>query len=419
MILLKNATYLNDSDLSLQECDLLVKAGEALQILAAGSNHEADRVIDCSGRLVMKSFACGHHHAYSALSRGMGAPKKVPANFPEILQYVWWTLDKCLDDEMVEVSAMVTAIACARNGVTFVIDHHASPFAIPGSLSRMAAAFEKVGVSHLLCYEISDRDGLDVAAQGLAETEDYLGKHQGLVGLHAGFTVGEETLKSAVDLARRTSSGIHVHCAEDISDQEYSLQHYGKRVVERFSEAGVLDFSKTILAHGIHLDSHERQLVRNSKAWVVHNTESNQNNGVGCFTSEGLGDRLMLGTDGMHSDMLRSAKAAFFGAPKTDALDFPGIYRRFRNVHLYIAGNQFCGDGRDNLVVLKYPSPTPLTANNFLGHFVFGIESSHVEHVISNGELIVENRCILRVDEQEVLDRARTLAERLWKKMQA
>ncbi len=419
MILLKNATYIDPVTLQLSTTNIIVEHGKELQFNTVPDSLIPDHVLDCNGLLVTHAFACGHHHVYSALSRGMSAPKKSPENFLEILQYIWWTLDKCLDKDMIEASALVTAMNCARNGVTFVIDHHASPFAIEGSLEIIAKSFDRVGVSHLLCYEISDRDGMAIAEQGLAETESYLKRRQGLVGLHAGFTVGDETLNKAVALARKYDAGIHVHTAEDISDEEYSVRNYGKRVVERFSEMGVLDFSKTILAHCLHLSDHERKLVRQSPAWVVHNTESNQNNGVGVFSSMELGERLMLGTDGMHSDMLRAAKAAYFGALKTDGLDFSGIYRRFRNVHQYIASNKFKGDDASNLVVLDYPTPTPITNENFLGHFLFGIESSHVKHVIASSELIVKDRVLQKVDEGEILRQTRPLAEKLWQKMQA
>jgi cytosine/adenosine deaminase-related metal-dependent hydrolase len=197
------------------------------------------------------------------------------------------------------------------------------------------------------------------------------------------------------------------------------VKHYKTRVVERFAEYGVMDFHKTILAHCLHLSDDERSLLRGSPAWVVHNTESNQNNGVGLFSSQGMGRRVMLGTDGMHSDMLRAFKAAFFGAPKTDGLDFSGIYAQFRNVNKYIFFNEVAGDGPDNLVILDYPTPTPLTQENFLGHLIFGIESSQVRHVISNGALIVEDRKLLNVDEPEILRASQELAKLLWKKMQS
>ncbi len=126
-----------------------------------------DRIIDCKGKFVTKSFGCGHHHIYSTLARGMPAPRNIPTNFSEILQYVWWHIDKRLDLEMIEASALASAIYCAKSGVTFVIDHHASPFAVEGSFETIAKAFDRVGISHMLCYEMSDRDGAEIREKGL------------------------------------------------------------------------------------------------------------------------------------------------------------------------------------------------------------------------------------------------------------
>ena len=419
MILLKNGTFIDWQTLEFKQNDLLVEEGAngKLQFVSGNVITGQEKIIDCSGKFITKSFSCGHHHVYSALARGMGAPKKNPENFLEILQYVWWTLDKALDLEIIRYSALATAMACAKNGVTFAIDHHASPFAVEGSLETIAKAFDEVGVGHLLCYEISDRDGMEISRKGLAESAAYLSGRQGLVGLHASFTVGDETLRQAVKLAGQTQSGIHVHVAEDECDQVHCLTHYNKRIIERFEEAGVLEFSKTILGHCLHLTQNERNRVAGSPAWIVQNTESNLNNQVGNFNSAGLGQNIMMGTDGMNSDMLRSAKLAFFAGHNYDQIDYAETYRRFRNVHHYIARNAFSGDGENNLVVLDYDTPTPLTGNNFLGHFLFGIESRHVAHVISNGKLIVENGNILTVNEAEILTETKKQAARLWKKM--
>ncbi len=162
-ILLKDAIYIDWKSLTFSHENILVdQNSDAIHFISDIDNVVKTpdlEVLDCNGKLVTKSFAVGHHHVYSALSRGMGAPARTPQNFLEILKYIWWTLDKCLDHEMIESSALVTAIACAKAGSTFVIDHHASPFAARGSLDIIARAFDKVGVSHLLCYEISDRDG--------------------------------------------------------------------------------------------------------------------------------------------------------------------------------------------------------------------------------------------------------------------
>jgi cytosine/adenosine deaminase-related metal-dependent hydrolase len=419
MILLKNGTFIDWQTLEFKQTNLLVDEGPKGKIHFAFYPEQTGitKTIDCTGKFITKSFACGHHHVYSALARGMGAPKKNPENFLEILKYIWWRLDKALDMDMIRYSALATAIACAKNGVTFAIDHHASPFAVKGSLELIAQAFDEVGVSHLLCYEITDRDGLEIAKRGLNETAAYLSKRQGLVGLHASFTIGSNTLKQAVALARETQSGIHVHVAEDKSDQVHCLSHYRNHVIERFANAGVLDFPKTILGHCLHLDENEKSLIANSPVWVVQNTESNLNNQVGNFNSTGLGKKIMMGTDGMHSDMLRSAKAAFFAGHNYDTIDYPETYRRFRNVHNYIQTNGFEGDSENNLVVLDYDTPTPLSANNFLGHFLFGIEARHVSHVISKGRLIVENGNLLTVNEAVILAESKIQAARLWEKM--
>ncbi|UCE51888.1 MAG: amidohydrolase family protein [Desulfobacterales bacterium] len=421
---LKNATYIDWKTLKFYSTHLAVSPWvdgdiRLLDALPPESELSADdSVFDCSRRLVTKSFACGHHHIYSALARGMPAPAKNPKNFSEILEYIWWRVDKALDTEMIEASALVSALYCVKNGVTFVIDHHASPFAVEGSLETIAEAFDRVGISHLLCYEISDRDGDGAREKGLQETDNYLKSgRQGHVGLHASFTVGHDLLKKAVALAQKHTTGIHVHVAEDQADQEACLKDYNQRVLERYCDAGLLDLAKSILAHCIHLSEKEKGLLRSSDVWVVQNVESNQNNNVGFANYKELGDHVMLGTDGMHSDMLRSAKAAFLAGQAIEGLDLAGIYRRFRNVHEYIRTNGFCGDGDNNLVILDYNSPTEINVDNFLGHFIYGLESSHVDSVISCGQLVVKNKKLLTMGEDEILAFSREMGNRLWEKL--
>ncbi len=281
----------------------------------------------------------------------MPAPRRTPTNFVEILKYLWWHLDKCLDLEIIEASALAAAIFCAKNGVTLIVDHHASPFAIDGSLFTIARAFDRVGISHLLCYEISDRDGAAFREAGLAETDAFLAAgHQGHVGLHASFTVGDELLRKAIGLAHKHHTGLHMHVAEDLADQEETVSTYGTRVVERLKQAGAMELTGSILSHCIHLSAHEKELVRESGVWVAQNVESNQNNNVGLTGYKGTTDNVLLGTDGMHSDMLRSAKAAFLAGQATEHIGFEEIYGRFRNIHRYVREFGFLGDAENNLV---------------------------------------------------------------------
>ncbi len=420
-LLLKNATYVDWHDLSFRQTNLLVKGDNtspAVTMIDDLKAAPADvETIDCQGMLVMRSFAIGHHHVYSALSRGMNAPPKAPQNFHENLQYVWWRLDKALDRDLIRASALATAMACAKAGATFVIDHHASPNAIAGSLATIAEAFDQVGVGHLLCYEITDRDGLDKAAAGLQETADYLSKHQGLVGLHASFTVGDDTMRRAAELMHQSRSGVHIHVAEDLIDQKLCEERHQKRVVQRLADFGLLESSKTILAHCLHLDESEKRLVRESLAWVVENIESNLNNNVGFFDGEKLGSNIFLGTDGMHSEILRSAQTAYFAGKHNDHLSMIGAWQRLRNVHKYLNENNFSGDGDNNLVVLDYDAASEINSGNFLAHFLFGFRERHVRHVVANGKLIVRDRQLQMIDEQEVLKFTRQQSLRLWERM--
>ncbi len=420
---LKNATFIDWQDLSFTQTHIKVDEGvdgsiELLDELPDSNSIQDSKIIDAKSKLVTKSFGCGHHHIYSTLARGMSAPAKTPQNFVEILKYVWWNLDKNLDLEMIKASALASALYCAKNGVTFVIDHHASPFAIEDSLFTIKEAFDSVGLSHLLCYEMSDRDGEEIREKGLWETDNYLrAGNQGHVGLHASFTVGDTLLKKAVILATECNTGLHIHVAEDLADQTDCLKKYKKRVVQRLKDAGALELKGSILGHCLHLEKEEIALLKNSGSWIAQNVESNLNNNVGLTDYSTYGDNIMLGTDGMHSDMLRSAKASFFVGQKTEQISYPGIYNRFRKVHQYIKENDFKGDGDNNLVILDYNPPTEINQDNFLGHFVFGIESSHIDSVISSGKLIVEDKKLISGDEIDILNFAREQAGRLWEKL--
>ena len=419
-LFIKNALYIDPFTFEQTHTHIKVEQGPQGKIhFIQQIPEDADQVIDAQDNIVTRSFVIGHHHIYSALATGMPAPKKTPTNFFETLKYIWWTLDKSLAPEMIQASALTTAIYAAKAGATFIIDHHASPNAIKGSLELIANALDQIGLGHLLCYEITDRDGLDRALEGLDETDDYLSKRQGLVGLHASFTVSEQTMKRAALLMDKHSSGVHIHVAEDKVDEDLCTIDHGIRVIERLKHYGFLDSSKTILAHAIHINDEERKILNQSRAWVVQNPESNLNNKVGFFSANGLEPkRIMLGTDGMHSDMIRSAHFAYYAGLAFEPQDLTSIYYRLRNNHIYLKQNGFSGDSDNNLIILDYQPRTPITSENFLGHFFYALSSSNIKHVISQGKIIVKDRKMTTLDEQEVFRFAQQQASILWKKMQ-
>ncbi len=416
---LKNANFIDYKTFEIKNTHIKVESGKSGSIKFIDELPDfAENIFDCKGKFVTRSFGCGHHHIYSTLARGMPAPKKTPANFIEILQYIWWNLDKCLDLEMIRASALAAAIHLAKNGVSFVIDHHASPNAVRGSLKTIANAFDEVGISYALCYELSNRDGNKIAKEGLIEHEEYLSNGgQGHIGLHASFTVNDSLLKDSIILAEKYNTGIHIHVAEDMADQEDCIGKYGKRVVERLNDFGVLDLPQTILSHCIHLSENEKSIIKAKKIWVAENIESNLNNNVGIADYKTVTNKVMLGTDGMHSDMLRSAKSAFLSGQFIEKPSFETIYNRFRNIHSYLDENNFKGDSDNNLVILNYDSPTEITRENFLGHFIYGLDSVHVEVLISKGEIIMQDKKVIGVNEGEILKEAKKQGFRLWEKM--
>ena len=387
---------------------------------------------DCSGCLVVPGNVCAHTHLYSALARGMPYRLPPPETFVQILQRIWWRLDRALDEESVRASALVGGMEALLSGTTTLVDHHASPNAIDGSLDVVAEALASLGVRSVLCYETSDRDGPERARAGVAENARFARRVErerppltrGLVGAHASFTLSDETLAACVDVARAHAVGIHVHAAEDLADEVDSEAVHGARVAARLAASGALD-ERTLLAHGVHLDDDEIALVRDRGAVIAHNARSNMNNGIGRARVGALGAHVALGTDGIGSDMFEESRAAFFrlhddgaGAGADWALTrlAEGARLAARVFDEPALGLLEAGAPAD-LVVLDYDAPARLDDASFAGHWIFGLSSRWVRDVMVAGEWAVLDRRLARLDQQELVDGARRQADRLWTRL--
>jgi putative selenium metabolism protein SsnA len=390
-------------------------------------------LLDATGCLVVPGNVNAHMHAYSALARGMPYRLAPPANFVQILQRVWWRLDRALDADTVRASALVAARDALLAGTTTLVDHHASPNAIDGVLDILADAFAQVGIRSVLAYEVTDRDGRERAAAGLAENARFLRRvaagraplARAMVGAHASFTLSDRTLADCVALATRSGVGLHIHVAEDVADEEDALARSGQRTVERLDAAGALD-AHSLVAHAVHVDGPEAEVLRNTGATIAHNPRSNMNNAVGRAPLALLGERVALGTDGLGADMWAEGQLGYFRrheeAPLT-AADWP-------LAHL-ATGARLAGDtfgepllGRlevgapADLVVLDYAPPTPLHAHNLAGHWLYGIAAANVRDVVVGGELVVRDRRLTRVDEVELSAGAQAAARHLWARLE-
>jgi putative selenium metabolism protein SsnA len=400
------------------------------------SNHGDAQRLQGENKLLLPGLINAHHHLYSTFSRGMPIPDGTPlGNFPEILDGIWWKLDRALDLEAVEAGAYPPVIDCMRWGTTTIVDHHASPNAILGSLQRLAKVCDEVGVRSSLCYEITDRNGLEGALEGIEESASYVEackntpRRSALLGFHASFTVSDETLaKAAARIA--PDIPIHVHIAEDISDVTRSREQFGKGILERLEAHGLLR-KNSVLVHGIHLDDEELDRIAQAEAWLVHNPESNANNAVGHLDVEralSRGVRVVLGTDGMASNMLRAAKSAYLmirhaRRDPTVGFNLPRKLLFENNVALARAlfdepklGAIEPGAPAD-LCLVDYDPPTHLDANNFDGHLVFGITESPVLATVSEGKLRMVRGVMVDLDARDIQRRVLQAASQVWKRL--
>ncbi len=435
----------------------LITFGEKNQVISDGAilirgEHTADlgstaeltakypdeEILDAQGKLAMPGLICAHTHFYGAFARGMAIPGEAPQNFPEILEKLWWRLDKALLWQDIRYSALVCLIDAVRHGATTLIDHHASPSAIEGSLDIIAEAVEDAGLRACLCYEVTDRDGEERAQAGIEENVRFIermaseqsNKLAATFGLHASLTLSDETLEKAVEVANELGVGFHIHVAEDMADVRDSLKKSGLRVVERLNEFGILG-PQTIAAHCVHVDAYEKEMLQETGTRVVHNPRSNMNNAVGVADVPGMlkrGIDVGLGNDGFSNNMFTEMHTAYLlhKLSKSDPRVMGGdqvMQMAFQNnaqiASLFFSDplGQLSVGALADIILVDYVPTTPLTAGNFPWHIIFGVDGTGVDTTIVGGRLLMRNKQLLTLDEEEICAKSRELAGKLWKRL--
>lgn len=399
--------------------------------------HPGEHELDAGGRVVMPGFVCAHTHFYGLFSRGMALGGEPAENFAQILERLWWRLDKALQLDDIKFSALYCLVDAIRNGTTTLLDHHASPHTIPGSLDAIAEAVTEAGVRSCLCYEVSDRDGPKRMKEGLEENSRFIrrarrdnGLLAGTFGLHASLTLSDDTLADAVAIARDLGVGFHIHVAEAAADQEQCRALYGMRVVERLTQRGILG-PRTIAAHCVHVNTHELALLRETGTRVVHNPRSNMNNAVGAADVPAMlsgGIDVGLGNDGFSNNMFSEIKTAYLIQKHVKAdprvlgadqvLDM-ATRNNARTAGLFFPDplSELTPGASADVIFLDYDPPTPLTAGNLPWHLVFGMDGAQVSTTMVAGKLLMRNRELNTLDEERVAARARELAVQLWKRV--
>ena len=389
--------------------------------------------IDAKGGVIMPAFINTHEHIYSAMARGLSIKGYNPKGFLDILDGQWWTIDRHLTLEQTKYSAVETLISCIRNGVTTVFDHHASFGQIGGSLFTIADVAKELGVRACLCYEISDRDGMDKARESVMENAEFIryalkddtDMIAGMMGMHAQFTISDATMELAA-ANKPDEVGYHIHVAEGIEDLHDCLKKYGKRIVDRLMDFNILG-EKTLLGHCIYINPHEMDLIKDTNTMVVHNPESNMGNACGCPPTMELVHRGILtglGTDGYTHDMLESykvanvlhkhhlcdANAAWGEVSKMLFENNAAIANRYFKTPLGVLKEGAAGD----VIVVDYNPPTQLDASNINGHILFGMTGRDVVTTVANGRVLMKDREIKVIDVEEAMAKCREESAKLW-----
>lgn len=395
-------------------------------------------VLDAGGQYLLPGGICAHTHFYGAFSRGMYIPGDAPDAFPSILEKLWWKLDKSLDRDANYFSALVSLIDAIRNGTTCLIDHHASPNSIAGSLDVLAKAVTHAGLRASLCYEVTDRDGKKKSDEGIEENVRFIEevkegkfnqKISAMFGLHASLTLDEETLQKV----KRTCPegwGFHIHAAEHIVDEYDSIKKSGMRVIERLHHHGILG-KRSIVAHGVFIDVSEINLLAESATWLTHQPRSNMNNAVGLPNVESMlnaGVKVCLGNDGFSNSMWEEWKAAYL-AHKLDNRDprrMPAdkIYQMAVINNREMAKQIFKGleigeikEGTPaDLILVDYQPFTEMNEANFPWHVIFGFQDGMVTTTIVDGKILMHDRQIKSLDEKEIVKEAKRISKTVWER---
>ncbi len=399
--------------------------------------HPDVQLIDAGGQYVMPGNICAHTHFYGAFARGLSVPGSAPKDFPEILEKLWWSLDQALTLEDVYYSALVCLVDAVRHGTTTLIDHHASPNAIDGSLDEIARAVEQSGVRASLCYEVTDRGGPEKMLAGIRENLRFIervrrgdnleGRLAATFGLHASLTLSDETLADCRE-ASPEGVGFHIHVAEHPVDEYDSLAKTGQRVVDRLQRFDILG-PDSIAVHAVHVDVREVEILKDTQTWVTHQPRSNMNNAVGMSQPEAMmraGVKVCLGNDGFSNAMWEEWKTTYLAHklwnhdPRrmsgTDVVQM-AIYN-----NAALATRQFnvgpigvlAPGAQADLMFVDYQPFTEVTAGNLPWHIIFGFRESMVTTTIVAGKVLMRNRVLLTLDEEKIAYEARKRSAQTW-----
>lgn len=388
-----------------------------------------DNNYDAGGRVVTIPNVNFHEHIYSRLSKGLQINGDTNS-FYNILDNLWWKLDRSLDMQMVEASAQMASAESLKNGVTYLFDHHSSPAFTKGSLHTIAGVLKKNKLRGTLCFETTDRNGTDLSQKGLDENIEFFktgvdDNVKSMFGLHASFTIDDTTLQKVSMFCNANDIGIHIHLCEAQADRDLSKSRFGKLPLQRLIDNNLLN-TKSILSHSIHLTANEYKTIEKFGSAIALNPESNLNNNVGVNQFKNIPDKvsLLCGTDGMHANPAKSFKLIFlilrhagFTFDEAFAKMIKIYFDQIKFVKQYFPDYpDLQKNDRADFIIWDYIPPTPFNSNNFFGHYIYGVLESPLHSVVQNGSFLMKDKKLSFINEPEVYKEILNAGQKLSKK---
>jgi cytosine/adenosine deaminase-related metal-dependent hydrolase len=384
---------------------------------------------NANGRVVTIPLVNFHDHIYSRLAKGLPFTGKLD-NFQNILKNIWWKLDRALDTEMIEASAKMAVLESIRNGVTYIFDHHSSQTHISGSLRTIKNVLEEFSLRGVLCFECTDRNGFHHAMDGLNENKEFLSfqtnnDFQAMLGLHASFTLSDDLLSEAKRLINK-NWGIHIHVAEDASDNKLSFENADDYPVNRLKRYKLMN-DKGMLVHCVHMKERDYFKISEAEIAIALCPDSNMNNSVGLpnFKKIPKSIPLLTGTDGMHANISSSLKQLFL-LFRNQGISSENSFSLFKKIYfdqINFAQKYFPDfsllnqNERADLILWDYVPPTPISKENFWGHFIYGMLEYPINSVVQNGKFLLKDFQFVDVDENKIKNEIYFQGERLFNKL--
>jgi len=392
----------------------------------------ADEVVDARGCIVMPGLICSHTHLYGIALRGSALNIEQPSDFLQILQRVWWPVDETLTNEDAYATTLAAGIESLMNGTTCYADTYSAPNAIEGSLDQIAKASNEVGLRGIISFEATERRSSEEGTRGLKENLRFIqkkdkGRTMGMISLHASFTVSDDLISRGVEISREHRVPLTIHVSEGPNDGYHNMERYGRGSVERLQKGGLLS-PRAVLAHCVHLNEREIELVAKSSASIAHNPMSNMLNAVGVASLTEMLDRgvnVGLGNDGYVFDMFENMRAGFLlqrvarrnpNMPSPQEVVEMCTVNAARAYGLSSLGSIEVGKRADIIVVRPTFTATPFSGSVY-GYIVNSLRGPEVRDAVVDGQVIMKNRQVLTLDVQKSEVKVLKTMDRLWQRL--